>query len=188
MLFLPTILDDLLKQAMVIAYSIPASRDAEARHAFHKASCEAPEPAIAEGGVRLGAAHPLGIDAEVTERKTDHLTVPKISDDVVEQSPDQELQRQVINALAALGAVEAIDRKPTMNDAVAQRQRCCDKPVPIGCRDRVFAHRQGQFGEQCGFEIFDVLVPYRWFVQRSLSVAFGEIAPRNVRWHSVETL
>src|SRR5262245_43925945 len=177
MFFLPTILDDLLKQAMVIAYSVPAGRNAEARHAFQKASREASEPPIAESRVGLGAPHPLGIDAEIAERKADHVAVPKISDDVVEQPPDQKLQRQIIDALAALGAVEALDRKPTMNDAVAQRQRRCDKPVAIGRRNRVFAHRQGQFGEQRRFEVLDVLISYRRFVQRTLPVALGEIAP-----------
>src|SRR5437763_5485602 len=67
MLLLPAVLDHLLEKPMVIADSVTAAGDAEARHAFHKARGEPPETAIAERGVGFGAAHPVRIDAEVAE-------------------------------------------------------------------------------------------------------------------------
>src|SRR5207245_7947149 len=68
MLLLPAVLDHLPEKAMVIADPITAARDAKARHAFHEAGGEPPEAAIAQGGVRFGAAHPARIGTQVAER------------------------------------------------------------------------------------------------------------------------
>ncbi len=84
MLLLPAVLDHLPEKAVVVADPITAARDAEARHAFHKAGSEPPETAIAEGGIWFGAAHPVWIDAEVTECNPDELIASQIADHVVE--------------------------------------------------------------------------------------------------------
>ena len=147
MLLLPAILDHLLEQPVVIADPVAAGGDAEARHALHKAGGEPPETAIAERRVGFGAAHPVGVDAEIAERNPDEFAASQIADHVVEQPPDQKFQRHVIDALAALRAAEAIDREPAVDDAVAQRERRRDKPIPVGRARGILADRQGQLGE-----------------------------------------
>src|SRR5580692_382713 len=119
MLLLPSILDHLPEEAVIIADSITASGDAEARHAFHEAGGEPPETAIAEGGVGFGVAHPVRIHAEVAERNLDEFIAAQIADHIVEQPADQKFQRHVINALAALRRADAVDRQPAVDDAVA---------------------------------------------------------------------
>ena len=84
MLLLPAVLDHLLEKAVIIADAIAAAGDAEARHALHEAGGEAAETAIAEGRVGFGAAHPVRVDAEVTERHPDELAAAQIADHVVE--------------------------------------------------------------------------------------------------------
>src|SRR5690349_2033647 len=54
-LLLPPVLDYLLKEAVVVTDPIAAGGDPEARQAFEKARCEAPETAIAECRVGFGA-------------------------------------------------------------------------------------------------------------------------------------
>ena len=161
MLLLPAVLDHLPEKAVVVADPITAAGDAEARHAFHKAGGEPPETAIAEGGVGFGAAHPVRIDAEVAERNPDEFTASQIADHVVEQPADQKFQRHVIDALAALRIADAVDRQPAVDDAVAQRERRRDKPVPVGRACRILADRQGQLGEDRRLEFLDVLIPER---------------------------
>ena len=117
---------------MVITDAVAVGRQAEARHALHKAGGEPAEAAVPQSGVGLEQAHPVVIDAEVAERPPHHLGQPQIAGDVVEQPADQELEREVIDALAAAGEALAVGGQPAVNDAVAQSQRGCDKPVPPG--------------------------------------------------------
>ncbi len=161
MLLLPAVLDHLLEKTVIVADAITAARDAEARHTFHKAGSEPPETAIAEGGIRFGAAHAVGIDAEIAERNPDELIASQIADHVVEKPADQKFQRQVIDALGALRIADSIDRQPTMDDAVAQRERRRDEPIPVGRARRILADRQGQLGEHGCLEILDILIRER---------------------------
>src|SRR5204863_1443256 len=117
---LPAVADDLAEEAVVVTDAVAARRDAEARHALHQAGGEPPQSAIAERGVRLGAAHAVEIDAEIAERRLDDLGHAEVLDDVGEQPPDQEFEREVIDALAAAGVTGAVDREPAMDNAVAQ--------------------------------------------------------------------
>ena len=48
-----------------------------------------------------------------------------------------------------------------MNDAVAQRERRRDKPVPVGRGRGVLADRQGQLGEHRRLEILDIPIGQR---------------------------
>src|SRR6516164_10680209 len=59
MFLLPAILNDLLKQPVIIADAVAVCRDPKARHAFDKAGGEAAETAVAQRPVGFGAAHSL---------------------------------------------------------------------------------------------------------------------------------
>src|SRR6266404_7972117 len=171
---------------MIIADPIAASRDAEARHALHKARCQTSEPAIAEGRVRLGATHPVRVDTDVAKRSAYDIAASEISDHVVEQAPDQKLQRHVVDALAALRIAVAVDREPAMDDAVPQRECGRDKPVPVGRSRRILSHRQGQLGEDRCFEFLNLLIAHRRVGHRRQPAGLWRIASGNVHWHPVK--
>src|SRR5262249_25507224 len=71
----------------------------------------------------------------------------EVAEHIGKKPPDEELERQIIDALAALGVGGAIDRKPAMHDPIANGQRGRDEPVSVGCRSRILAQFQRQFGE-----------------------------------------
>src|SRR5215469_18449770 len=116
---LPAVLDDLAEEAVVVADTVAISRNAEARHAFEEAGGEPAETAITERRIRLGIAHPFKIDAKIAECAMDDIVHLQIAGDVVEQSADQKLKRQVINVLAAASERLALAFEPAMDDAVA---------------------------------------------------------------------
>src|SRR5204863_9988261 len=99
---LPAVADHLAEEAVVVADAIAARRYPEARHALHQAGRETPEAAIAERGIGFGAAHAVEIDPEIAERRLDDLGHAQVFDDIGKQPADQELERQVVDALAAL--------------------------------------------------------------------------------------
>ena len=154
---------------MVVADAIATRRDAETRHALHQAGGEASETAIAERGIGFGAAHSVEIDAEIAERRLDRLGHAEVFHDIGEQPTDQEFERQVVDAFAALGMADAVDREPAVNDPVAQRQRRRDKPVARGRRAAILADRQGQLREDARLEGVDV-----GFVGRSVGNRRGQ--------------
>ncbi len=185
MLLLPPVLDDLLKEAVVITDTVAAGGDPKARHALQKARRKAAEAAIAERGVGLGAAHPRGIDAEIAERQPDELAASQVADNVVEQAPDQKLERHVIDALAALRAAETVDRQPAMDDAVPQRQCGRDEPVPVGRGCRILSDRQSELGEQRRLEVVDLSIRQRRVANRGRREVVCRIEAGSVLWHSV---
>ena len=72
--------------------------------------------------------------------------------DVVEQPAYQKLEREVINALTALGEALAVRGQPAVNDAVAQSQRSRNKPVSTGGLGGILADGQGKLSQNGGFE------------------------------------
>src|SRR5262249_980064 len=89
---LPAILDDLAEETVVIADAVAARGNPQARHALHKAGREPAEPAVPEGRIGLGSPHAAEVHPEIAERDRSNFRGPKISEDIVEQAPDQELQ------------------------------------------------------------------------------------------------
>jgi hypothetical protein len=143
---LDAVLDDLAEQAVVVADAVTPARQAEARHAFHEARGEPTETAVAKRGIGLDRAYPIVIDTEVTERARHDLVQAQIADDIVEQSADQKLQREIIDLLAPPSEARAVSGEPSVNDAVAQRQRRGDEPIAPGCRGGIFADGNSQLG------------------------------------------
>ena len=133
---LPAVLDDLAEQPVVVADAVAVGRDAEARHALHEAGGEPAEAAIAERRVGLGRAQAVGIDAEVAERGARDVGEAEIAEHIGEQPADQEFERQIVDALAALRVARALGGEPAMDDPVADGVRGRDEPVAIGRRAR----------------------------------------------------
>ncbi len=76
--------------------------DRQRRHGIHEAGGEATEAAVAERRVRLDPAQHDQIDSELGQRGAHRLDNAQIGHRVEEHAPDQELERQVIDALAII--------------------------------------------------------------------------------------
>src|SRR4029077_5716090 len=71
----------------------------------------------------------------------------EIAEHVRQQAADQELEREVVDALAALGMAGALRGEPAMDDPVADGERGGQKPIAIGGRAGILPDRQDQLGE-----------------------------------------
>ena len=171
---LPAVLDHLAEQPVVVADAVAVSGYAEARHAFHEAGGEAAETAIAERRVGLGRAQAIGIDAEVAKRGTRNVGEAEIAEHVGKQAADQELEREIVDALASLRVARAFGREPAMDDTVADGVRGRHEPVAVGGRGGILADRQRQLGEYGTLEFGEFLLG-----RSSLRKVFGcEFASR----------
>ena len=85
-----------------------------------------------------------------------HRAQTQIDDHVGEQPADQKLERKVINPLAASGETFAVRRQPAVNNAIAQRQGGCEKPVAVGSGRWILAEGGRELGEHGRLELLDV--------------------------------
>jgi hypothetical protein len=149
-LVLPAVVDDLPEDAVVVADAIAVRRDAERRHALHVARGEAAQAAVAQRRVRLEPAQPVEIDAEHVERLAHRRCQPEVGHRIDEQSPDQELEREIVDALAT-GAVGGARRiEPAIDDAVAHGERRRHEPVVIQRVRAILADHVGELAEDRG--------------------------------------
>jgi hypothetical protein len=86
---------------------------------------------MAQGCVGLGGSQPIQIDAEISERRPKRLSPTQIAEDIGKKPANEELQRQIVDALAALRMAGAIDREPSMDNAVSNGQCSRDEPVSV---------------------------------------------------------
>jgi hypothetical protein len=157
-LLLPSVADDLAKEAVIVSDPVAAGGDPERCHALQETGGQAPEAAIAERCIRLRCAQPREIDAEISQRRIDDFAQSQISEHIVEQPADQKLERKIVDALAALSAARALRGEPAMGDAVAHRQGRGDEPVKVGRRCRILADSKRQLGEDGAFDFRDVVL------------------------------
>jgi len=155
---LAAIADYLAEQAIRIADAIAVGGDAERRHALHEAGREPPEAAVPQRGIRLSRAQPVEIDAELGKGEPGLIHQSEVGERVFQQAPYQELERQVVDALAVVGIVGAGRRHPPLDNVVACCKRCRDKPVPFGRDNGIRTDRIGQLGDDRAAQRRHVLV------------------------------
>ena len=149
---LPAVLDDLAKQSVVIADTVAVGGDPQACHALHEAGRESSKTAVAKRSVGLGGAQPVEVHAQISERCAEVLGHAEIAEHVRQQAADQELEREVVDALAALGMAGALRGEPAMDDPIADGERGRQKPIAIGGRAGILPDRQDQLGEHGGLD------------------------------------
>src|SRR5262249_46386380 len=76
-------------------------------------------------------------------------------------STDEQLQRQTVDAPAALCMAGTIYREPSMDNAVSNSQRGRDEPVSVGGYRRILAQVQRKFGEHGALDFVKVVIPCR---------------------------
>ncbi len=143
---------------MVIANAVAVGRDAEACHALQETGGEPPQTAIAERGVRLGRAQAVGVDAEVAECGARNIAEAQIAKHVGQQTPDQEFEREIVDALFSLGSAGALGRQPAIDDPIADGVSGCHEPIAIGCGTRILADRQRKLGEDGALEFGELVL------------------------------
>ena len=99
---LPAVGDLLAEHAVDVADAVAVRRHVDGRHALHEAGGEPPEAAIAERGVRLERGDHVDVDAERRQRLAHVVQQAEIGEGVAHQAADQELQRQIVDALVLL--------------------------------------------------------------------------------------
>ena len=142
---LPAAANDLAKETIVVADAVAVRGDRQRRHAVHETRGEAAEAAIAERSVRLDLAQVRQIDAELVERFRHRLRDAEIGQGVEQQAPDQEFEREIIDALAPVD-IDAVQRfQPTADDDVAGGERDRQKPIARSGEVRRLADGVSQF-------------------------------------------
>ncbi len=89
---LPAILDDLAKEAMLVADAITIGGDVEARHAFHEAGGKPSEAAIAKCSVGFQLLDEIEIDIEIAQRHAEGFGQFEIAERVAEQAADEKFK------------------------------------------------------------------------------------------------
>ena len=149
---LPAAADDLAEEAIVVANAVAVRGDGQRRHAVHETGGEPTEAAIAERGVRLDSAQIRKIDAKLIERFAHWLSDAEIGQGVEQQAADQELEREVIDALAPIDVDGVQGFEPAPDDDVAGGERDRQKPVARGRELRNLADGVSQFRQHRGLE------------------------------------
>ena len=147
---------------MFITNAIALRGDRKRRHAFHETRGEPAQAAVAERGVRLDVAQLAEINAEILERRTKRRHQGHVGQSVGQQASDQELERQIIDALVAMVVSGTIGLKPLIDDPVAQRQRRRDIPVMgTGALD-IFSCHQNDLGQHRALDVRDDVIVFRF--------------------------
>ena len=145
-------LDHLAEQPVLVADAISVRRDAERRHALHEAGGEAAEPAIAQAGIRLLRAQPVQIHVDAGQRLAHRLGQAEIAERVEQQAADQELEREIVDPLAAALRRLLPGQQPAIDHRIPQRQGGGDEPVPV-------AGGRGLLADLVGELVQDVAAP-----------------------------
>jgi hypothetical protein len=158
LLLLPAIDDGLTEQAVFVTNAVTVAGDAEGRHAFHEACRQTTEAAVAQCRIGLQQADALQIDTEFGQCFTGDIEQAEVAQAVVEQTADEEFQREVIHPFLAFAVDLPGVVHPVLDHVVARRQSDGFEPVMVEGVIGVFAHRIGEFGQdgvaECGHLCF----------------------------------
>ena len=100
---LPAVGNLLAEHAVGVAYAVAMRGYADRCHRLHEAGGETSETAIAKRGIRLETGDDVQFHAERLQSGPHVLQKTQIGESVPHQSSDEELKRQVINALFLAG-------------------------------------------------------------------------------------
>ena len=121
---LPAVVDLLAKDAVLVAQAVAGRRDLHGRERIDEAGGQAPEPAIAEPGIRLGLEHLGPVLARVRAEVLAHQRLePEVDDVVGERAAEQELHREVVDPLGVRLVLRLLGQQPALAQDVAQRAR-----------------------------------------------------------------
>ncbi|MCY1530704.1 hypothetical protein D9M68_659040 [compost metagenome] len=140
---------------MLVADAVAVGGQAQGGHALHEAGRQAPQAAVAEGGIRLDLADPLQVHVQLRQGLARHVEQPEVAQVVDQQPANEKLQREVIDALSVLPVDQGGGLLPTVDHMVAGRQGHGLEPVVVEGVARVLAHRVLEFRQDAVLERLD---------------------------------
>ena len=113
------VVDALVEDAVLVAQAVPHRGDLERGERVDEARSESAKPAVAEARVRLHLAETAHVDLLALEEILDHGIEHEVRDVVRERPADEELHRQVIDALGVGAIVGHLGLEPALGEQVA---------------------------------------------------------------------
>jgi hypothetical protein len=116
---------------VVVADAVTVRGHAERGHAFHETGGKSAQAAVAQRRVRLERTQAVEVHFQSAQRRARRLGDAKIAERIEEEPPDQELERKVVDPLAAVAIRSPRGVDPAVDDVVARDQGGRDEPVVI---------------------------------------------------------
>ena len=154
---LPAVVDALAEHAVHIADAVAVGGDVERREAFHEAGRQPAEAAVAQRRVGLELLERGEAEAAALQRLLEFAGQAHVGQRVAQQPPDEELETEVIDPLAARGIGPPGRFHPPFDDFVAQRQDRGVEPVVRGGGEFVLAGAVPQDVEDVRVELCDAV-------------------------------
>ena len=125
LLDLPAVPDLLVEDSVVVSDSIAICRNLERRETVEEAGGQTTESSVAKPCIRLLVDEVLQLVAEGRKRLPDRLLESEVDDVVRHRPAHQELKREVVHPLGALGALRLAGQVPLMDDPVPDGHGQC---------------------------------------------------------------
>ncbi len=120
---LPAVLDRLPEHPVLVAEPVAHGGQLHGRHRVEEAGREPPEAAVAEPGVGLLLDEPEPVEPFLRHDLPGDRVEQQVHDVVRERAADQELHRQVVDALRVLALVRLLGADPPLRQDVPHRAR-----------------------------------------------------------------
>ena len=112
-----------------------------------KHAASRPRPPLPSAASGSSARIAFEIDAELVQRRARGLGKSQVRQRVEQHAADQELEREVVHALAPVAIAAARGLAPAIDDAVARRERHGDEPVVVARMAGLLRHHVAQLGQ-----------------------------------------
>ena len=129
LLHLAAVLDPLAEGAVFVADAVAHHRQVEGGAGVEEAGRQAPQPAVAQGRVRLHFSHLLEGQADAGENLAHRPFEPQVEDRVAQRPAHQELHRQVVGPAAPALPAQPHRLLPARHQAVADGEH--HRPVAV---------------------------------------------------------
>ena len=121
LLHLLAVHDALAEDAVVVPEAVAHAGEVEGGHRVEEAGGEAAEAAVAEAGVHLEVAQRVPVEAVLLQRLRALAVELEVDHVVAQKPPDEELEREVVDAPLVLPVVALLRFHPPLDETVAHR-------------------------------------------------------------------
>src|SRR5262249_41951887 len=121
LLFLPTVHDGLLEQAVLVSKAVTHAGELQRRHRVEEAGRQSSQSAVPETRIGFLLQRPEPVDVLLLDRMPHEWIEPQVGHIVGERTANQELHREVVNALRILTRIPLLCRDPASRQDVTHR-------------------------------------------------------------------
>ena len=123
LLALPTVVDGLPEHSVLVAEPVSHRRQLHGGHRVEEARRQAPEPAISQAGVRFFLEEAEPVEGLLPDGFACDRGQEEVGDVVRQRAADEELHREVVDALGVLARVRLLGADPSLREDVADGPR-----------------------------------------------------------------